>query len=373
MAQRGVIAVGDGPAATVIIKYVGSNTDIGSMVNWYLVKRLGQSFLVFLIGVTITFVLYRLMPGNPAEVMRSQLIAQAVEQGGALSDRELRRINKQVELRTNINPELPIWQAYINYMGDVLRLDFGESIRHSEPVFQLLFKRMPWSIFLSIYSLALGTTAALILGAAMAHLEATKFDVGLSVFSIVNTTIPYYITAIVLIIIFAIHLGWFPNIGRYDETLEPGFNIPFMLSVMHHGTLPILSGFFASFAGSLGFRANCIREKGKEYIRLARFRGIQESRIAIRYVGRNALLPIYTGIMLGLSGLFGSSIILEIIFNYRAVGLTTFGALKNRDYPLLMGAFIFYTTITLIGIFIADVTYSIIDPRVKTGDERESF
>ncbi|MFB6194560.1 MAG: ABC transporter permease [Haloplanus sp.] len=339
----------------------------------YYLKRIAQTVVVFFIAVTVTFVLYRMLPFGPVEIMRVQFMQQ-FSTGGSPTPEQLQRINNLVEVYTGINPAEPLWKEYLNYMSNVfLQLDFGKSIFKGRPVFDMLFSAMPWSIFISVYGLALGTTVSLLLGAAMAYAEGSKFDTGLTVFSIVNTTVPYYIVAIILLIVFSFNLGWFPSGGRVTQGTTPGLNYPFIAGLLEHATLPILSSFVAGFGGALAYRGNCIREMGKGYIRVARLRGLSRGRISIRYVGRNALLPVYTSLMMGIASVFGSSIILETIFNYPAMGFVTFNALMNRDYPVIMGAFIFFTAITLLGILIADLTYGIIDPRVKGGGERESF
>lgn len=339
----------------------------------YYLKRVGQSIFVFFVTVTVTFALYRMLPFGPVEMMRVNLMNQLVEQGNP-SPEQVEKINRMVEAYTGINPDQPWYVAYYEYLYDiVVYQDFGVSIIKREPVFQILSKALPWSLFISIYGLALGTTVSLLLGAAMAYSEGSRFDSGMTVVSIINTTIPYYIVAIMALIVFSFNLGWFPSGGRMTQGTTPGFNYPFIAGIVEHAALPILSSFIAGFGGALAFRGNCIREMGKGYIRLARLRGISQGRIAIRYVGRNALLPIYTSIMMGIASLFGSSIILETIFNYPAMGFVTFQALMARDYPLIMGAFIFFTTITLLGILVADLTYGIIDPRVKGGADRESY
>lgn len=339
----------------------------------YYLKRVGQSILVFLVAVTVTFALYRMLPFGPVEMMRVQLMNQLVEQGNP-TDAQIARVNQLVEAYTGINPDQPWYVAYVDYLrGIVLYQDFGVSITKREPVFDILFDALPWSIFISVYGLALGTTVSLLLGAVMAYKEGSVFDTGMTVFSIANTTVPYYIVAILALVVFSFNLGWFPSGGRMTRGTTPGLNYPFIAGVVEHAALPILSSFIAGFGGALAFRGNCIREMGKGYIRVAQLRGVSQGRIAIRYVGRNALLPVYTSIMMGLASLFGSSIILETIFNYPAMGFVTFEALMDVDYPLIMGAFIFFTFVTLLGILIADLTYGIIDPRVKGGGDREAY
>ena len=340
----------------------------------YYIERVAQAVVVLFTVVTLAFFLFRLMPLSPYEIILTRVREQVAARGGSLSEAQLEAVRQSVQAQTNVAPDAPLWRQYVQYMTSVFQLDFGESSRFGGPVFDVLFWRMPWSIFISVYGLALGTTVSLILGAIMANREGTLFDKGLTVYTIVNNTIPYYVIAVVLLIIFAYNFGWFPRGGRYDSlTTTPGFNLPFMRSVVMHAALPIGSTFLAGFGGALAYRGNCIREKGKGYIRVARLRGINESRVALRYVGRNSLLPVYTGLLMSLSGIFGSSIILEELFNYQAVGYITFQALQYRDYNLMLGSLMFFAAITLLGILIADLTYGVIDPRVKEGGDRESF
>nr|WP_255666238.1 ABC transporter permease [Haladaptatus sp. DYF46] len=315
-----------------------------------------------------------MLPFGPVEMVRNHLMQQMIEQGSSPSPQQMERINAMVRTYTGIDPSKPWYVAYYDYLRNIIVYqDFGRSIFKNRPVFDILFEAMPWSLFISIYGLALGTTVSLLLGAVMAYNEGSTFDTGMTIFSIANTTVPYYIVAILSLIVFSFSLGWLPSGGRMDPNTTAGLNLPFIVGVVKHAILPVFSSFIAGFGGALAFRGNCIREMGEGYIRVARLRGISQGRIAIRYVGRNALLPVYTSIMMGVAGIFGSSIILETIFNYPAMGLVTYNALLNRDYPLIMGSFIFFTSVTLLGILVADLTYGVIDPRVKGGSEREAY
>jgi peptide/nickel transport system permease protein len=339
-------------------------------MNYY-VKRIGQAVFTLFTVLTISFFMYRLLPGGPIEVMRQQMIQRAMEEGGRV---DIQRINHLVEVYTGIQPNEPIYVQYFNYIRDiVLYQDFGKSIWKNEPVFSLLFKAMPWTVFISIYGLFLGFTSNILLGAFMAYKEGGRFDKSMSTLATITTSVPYYVVAILMLAYLSFEWGLFPTGGRYNPSTTPGFNWPFMASVIHHAILPILTGFVVGFGGgALSMRGNSIRVLGEDYIRVARLRGIGQYRIATRYVTRNAILPMYTTLMIGLSAIFNGSIIMEKIFNYPGVGWYTFGALQNRDYPLLMGIFIFFTTIILLGVLIADFTYGLIDPRANTGD-RDSF
>lgn len=343
------------------------------MGSSYYVKRVAHAVAVFFLVTTIAFALFRLMPFGPVEMVRIRLMQQ-MSQSGSFSQQELARINQMVQTYTNINPDRPIYLAYLDYLKQVfLHQDLGRSFHFSAPVTDVLANRMQWSIFISVYGLALGRTASLLLGAGMAYKEGSRFDRVLTGVSILNRTVPFYVVGIAMLIVFAFNLGWFPDGGLYNRDYAAGVNVAFMGSVVRHAALPIAASFVAAFGGALAYRGNCVRELGKGYIRVAHLRGVDDSRIAIRYVGRNSLLPVYTSIVIGIAAVFSSSIILEQIFDYPAMGYATFEALVNRDYPLLMGSFLFFTALTLLGVLVADLTYGIIDPRVKGGGERESF
>lgn len=341
----------------------------------YYVRRVGQAVLTLFAATTLTFVMYRLMPGGPVDSLRQELMmgdTSDFASGGSSRDPE--EVNRLIELHTGIAPDLPLHVAYYEYIRDLfLYQDFGVSIYYSEPVFDILFRAMPWSIFVSVYGLLLGFAITIVLGAIMAYKEGGRFDKAMTVVIIVLDSIPYYVAAIVMLSTLAFGLGWFPTGGRVYSDADPGFNLYFMQGVLHHGTLPILSGMIIGFgSGALAMRANSIRVMGADYLRVARLRGLKDSRISIRYIGRNAVLPLYTGFMIGLSSIFSSGVIMERIFTYPGVGWYTFDALMKRDYPLLMGAFIFFTAITVVCILVADLTYGFIDPRASV-DNKESY
>lgn len=336
-------------------------------MNYY-IRRLFQAAFTLFMVIALTFGLYRLMPGGPVEAMQQQMIDDAISQG---QTPDMAYINRLVEIRTNIQPDAPTHIQFYEYMRDIIVYqDFGQSISYSEPVFDILMHAMPWSIFVSVYGLLIGFTANILLGAVMAYYEGGRFDSGSTMVAIVLNSIPYYVGAVIMLAFLAFSWDLFPTGGRYWASAEPGFNVEFMLGVLHHGALPIMSGVLIGFGGTaLSMRGNCIRVMGSNYLRVARLRGLSDSRIATRYVGRNAILPLYTGFMIGLAAIFSSSIIMEQIFTYPGVGWYTFDALNNRDYPLLMGILIFFSTVTVTGVLIADMTYGLIDPRASTSDK----
>jgi len=338
------------------------------MANYY-VERVGQSVLTVLTVISLSFVLIRLMPGGPAEFLRSQLIRQ---QQGSASETQL---NQLVNIYIGIDPSKSIFEQYVDYMTGILTGDFGRSFLFGEPVTATLGEALPWTVFLFSIGLTLTFASGIALGAIMAYAEGSRFDVSMSSVATFLNSIPFYVVAIILVYFLGYIAGVFPTGGKYNyDTVSPGLSIAFFSSVAYHAILPIFSLVITGFGGwALSMRGNSIQVLGEDYLRVARLRGLPSRRIALRYVGRNALLPLYTGILLSIGFILGGSVILEQIFQYQGVGYYLFQAIEGRDYPLLMGGFIMLTTATVIGILIADLTYGLIDPRASSGDSRESY
>lgn len=338
----------------------------------YYVRRIAQAIFTMLSGLFLTYALYRIIPGSPLDAIVADLIERQRRNGGRIDTEQVARMAEQM---TGINPDKPIIIGFYDYVaGIVLRGDFGTSILYQDPVFDILFRAMPWSIFLSVYGLMLGITATILVGVLMAWHEGTKIDQGGTVLILLVNSIPYYVGAIVMLSFLAFQWGLFPTGGRAPRAATPGFNLEFMLGIMYHGALPIMTTFLLGFAaGAIGMRANTVSIVGSDYLRSARLRGVSTNRILTRYLTRNAILPLYTGWVIGIGALFASNVITEQIFQYQGAGWFLFESAVNQDYPLVMGSFIFFGGVTVLGILIADLTYGLIDPRAESGATRETF
>lgn len=337
------------------------------MAHWA-VKRLGQAVLTIFVVFNLSFVLIRLMPGGPEDYIRTQLMGP--EQGTV--DQE--RVNQLVELYTNIRPSEPLVVQYVDYMVSLAMGDLGVSISADKPVAELLAGALPWTLLIMSVSLLITFSTGIVLGAIMAYYEGERFDVAMTLVSTVQQSMPYYVAAILLVYFLAYQSGWFPTTGRYPSGVEPGFTVDFVVGALYHATLPIVSLIVTGFAGaSLSMRGNAISVLGSDYIRVAHLRGLSPTRISLRYVMRNAILPMYTGLLLGIGFMFGGSIILEQIFAYRGLGWYTFRGVAARDYPLMMGGFIIITLSVVFAMIIADLTYGLVDPRAEGEGNREAY
>ncbi|MDS0300635.1 ABC transporter permease [Halogeometricum sp. S1BR25-6] len=340
------------------------------MATNYLAKRFGQAILTLVATVTLSFVLYHAMPGSPTESLKNVILSQQAGTGGSTVN--LERLNRLVALYTNVQPDQPLYIQFYQYFSSIIfEQDLGTSIYENKPVTALIFERVPWSMFISVYAMVVGYSLSIVIGAVMAFKEKSRFDSVSSVVLIGLNSVPYYIVGILLIYFFAIQMSWFPYGGRVSSSVTAGFNVPFMRSIVMHAALPILSMSMLGLGGALTMRGNSVRVLGEDYLRVAKLRGLRGSRIATQYVGRNAILPMYTQFMIGIAGVFSSAVIVEQIFSYPGVGLLMYNAIQTQDYPLLMGSLIIFTTVTVVAIFIADLTYGFVDPRISAGADNE--
>ncbi|QLH82052.1 ABC transporter permease [Halosimplex pelagicum] len=336
-------------------------------MNYYL-KRVLRSGVTLYVVITLTFALTRLMPGGPADFVKAKIRRNNPAARPA-------QINRMVEQYIAVQPDSPLWQQYINYFVSIFQFDFGTSFFYNRPVLNIYAEALPWTLFIMGVALIISLAISIALGAFLAYKEGSDLDYALSTFSVVMNSIPYYIAGVFLIVIFAYTFEIFPSGNRTSLGIEAGFTLNYFLDILWHATLPIASVVITAFGGrALRMRGNSIRVLGEDYIRVARLRGLRSGRIRLQYVARNAVLPIYTSIMIQIGFMMGGSIILEEIFQYPGVGYYFFRSISSRDYPLMMGGFLIITIAVVVAVMIADLTYGLIDPRASSGgDSHEAF
>lgn len=316
-------------------------------------------------AVTLTFVLIRLLPGGPIAYLRSQLARQG---------RDPSRAEELAGFYLNYDPHKTMPERYADYLLGVLHLDFGYSIWFQDPVSEIVLPAIPWTVFLTASALAISFTVGIIGGALMAYRAGTKTDTVFSGLFVFLNSIPFYVIAIFLLYVLGYRLHLFPTGGKYAENIVPGPNPLFVTSLTYHAVLPVASLVLAGFGGrAISMRANSISELGADYVRVGQLRGLPSRKIAVEYVGKNAILPMYTGLLIAIGGLFGGSVILETIFSYPGVGWYVFKGIGARDYPLMMAGFILITFGTLVGVVFADLSYGKIDPRAGVASNRETY
>lgn len=328
-------------------------------MHW-VVKRVVQGGLTALAAISIAFFLTHSLPGGPMDHLRAVLRQQA---GGQANPE---RLNAMVEAYTNIRPDTPLYVQYFDYVTSVLQGDLGQSIFYSRPVMDILASVLPWTLFVMGTAMIFTFIFGISMGTFQAYYEGTRMDkIATGVFVALNS-IPYYIAGLVFIYVFGYILGWFPVHGRVASGVTPEEPIRFIFSALYHAILPIASVVVTGVGGwSVTMRGNSISVLGENYMEVGRLRGLPRSRLTLEYIGRNAVLPLYTSLMIAIGFIFGGSVILERIFVYPGVGYYMVEAINTRDYQLMMGAFLIITLAVVVGIFIADLTYGVIDPRIQ--------
>ncbi len=315
--------------------------------------------------VTLTFGIIRLLPGGPLVQLRAQLIRQGVDPS---------EIEGIIETYQNLRPNEPIYVQYVDYVSSLLVGDMGQSFRYGKPVSAIVGDALPWTVFVMVTATLILFAIAIVWGAVMAYKEGSTLDTVSSAVSILFSTVPFYVFAIVLVVLLGYRAGLFPTANRTSPGAMDPYTIEFVVDALHHAILPITS-VVVTQAGlqALAMRGNSIQVLGEDYVRVARLRGLSDSRISVRYVARNAILPMYTGFLTLIGFNLGGSVILEEVFTYPGIGYYMFAALEARDYPLMMGVFLIITTALVLAVFVADLTYGKIDPRVETGDSSEAY
>jgi peptide/nickel transport system permease protein len=342
-------------------------------MNYYVERSLQALFTVWAV-LTITFVLTRWMPGGPLDFIRAAMVAGDLGPtgGGQItgSTERLQQFDELAKAYVNIAPSAPLHEQYFTWLTQTLQGDMGRSVWFNEPVEDILVPAIPWTVFLGAVSVLISFVTRVVIGAALAYREGSWFDIGSTTALLWAHSIPFFLVGIILLYLTAYQWSVFPTGGRLNPAVDPGLNWPFISGVLNYAFLPVVSLAWASFgAGAIAMRANSIQVLGEDYLRVANLRGIATKRIATLYVARNAILPMYTQMLIQLGYIFAGSIFIESIFNYKGVGFYIFRAIQARDYPLMMGGFILITVTLVIALYVADLTYGMIDPRVKRDSE----
>lgn len=326
----------------------------------YYIRRTARIPLTVLAVLTLTFGLIRLLPGGPYTQLRLELLQRGLPP---------EQVNAQIQVLLNVRPDAPFWQQYLNYITGFLTGDLGTSISLSEPVGSVIARALPWTVFLVLSSLALMFIFGVLLGAFMAYWEGSRFDKISSGVSIFTMSIPYFIYAVLFVWLLGYIWGLFPTSGAVAREVEASLSIEYITSVLYHAALPIIS-FTIPQVGSwaLSMRGNSIQILGEDFVEVGRLRGLSDRRLATQYVAQNAILPLYTGLLLLIGFRLGGTVVLETIFSYPGIGYYMIEAVNASDYPLMMGCFAVITITVVVAVYVADMTYGLIDPRVSAGE-----
>jgi peptide/nickel transport system permease protein len=323
-------------------------------------RRLALLVATIFFAMTLTFLIIHLMPGDPVENMALNLVK---DEG---VDYETAYRNAKSML--NYDPDIPVYQQYGKYVTGLLSGNLGVSLQYKKPVIDIIAGALPWTLLILSISLLLSFLIGILAGMYIAWKRKTILDPILSVYASIVGSIPEYVIAFLLIIVFAMRLQWFPSRGSYGSDVVPGFNLAFLISVFLHMFL-IVAAYVIDGIGhwAINMKGNAMNTLGEDYIMSARARGLTDGRIVTQYVGRNAMLPLVTHLAISFGLIFGGSPIIERLFVYPGIGFYMNQAIANRDYLLMQGLFLMVTVTVVFAIFFAELLYSALDPRVRRG------
>ena len=330
----------------------------------WIVKRIVRALVAIFLVLTLTFLLLRLMPGNPIDMLLYQLMFTR--------GMDPLQATEFVRVYYGILPSGPIYLQYLDYLRNLLSGNLGLSITVSPrtPVNSLIVSMLPWTLLVLSIGITISFSIGILLGMFLAYRRGGKLDSTLSTTFSVLSGIPSYVGALAMLLIFAMTLRIFPPGGTYSSNVTPGWNIYFIGDVLYHAALPILTYVILSFGGwAITMKNVTISVLGEDYVLAAEARGLKKRRITISYVGRNAILPMFTSLAISLGNAFGGSLFIEQIFTYTGIGYLTYLGLANYDYPILQGCFLLTTISVIVANFIADIGYSFLDPRIKLGEK----
>jgi peptide/nickel transport system permease protein len=314
-------------------------------VTQYIIRRLLYALFIVWGCATIIFFMLRLVPGDPVSVML----------GGEYSP------EAEAQLKKNLALDKPVYTQYVTWMGNVLQGDLGKSIATKEPVTRAIGRAMPKTLSITILAFIIGIVIAVPMGVLAALKRDRPFDYAASISTFAGISLPTFWFGIVFILIFAVKLSWLPSVGYVplSEGLWPWFE---------HLLLPALAAGVGQAAILMRFvRAGLLEVMGSDYIRTARAKGLSERRVIVGHAMRTALIPVVTVAGLSLAGLLGGLVITETVFSISGIGRLLTSAIFSKDYPIVQGVLLLITMIFVLANLLVDLTYSVLDPRIRYG------
>lgn len=321
-------------------------------------KKILMAIFTILISLVIVFGVIQSMPGDPVDILAQEIVKSENLPYDLAYARAIATLN--------YDPSMPLIERFMDYVKGILSGDLGTSLAYKKPVIEIIQGALPWTLLILTVSLACSFTVGILLGIYIAWKQKKSLNAALTVYQSVFGSIPDYIVAYLLVFIFAVTLGLFPSKGAYSSNVTPGFNVSFILDVMKHAFLPVLSYFVTTVAAwTVGMRANAVTVLGEDYLTYANVRGLSNRRILIHYVGRNAVLPMITSLAVTFGLMFGGSPLIENLFLYPGVGYYLNMAIARRDYPLMQGMFLIIIIMVVFSSLLAEFLYKVFNPRLR--------
>lgn len=322
----------------------------------YIFKRIMYMIFVFAVMSVILFFLYNLIPGDPAraevEAFKDKLTPQEYQL-------------KYEEARKRLGLDDPQYVRYAKWISKVVQGDLGMSSTFKKPVTDVIKTPLKVTVFINIFSISLAFLITIPLGIICAIKKHSVFDKVVQVVTIIGYSIPVFIFGLLFIYVFAVKLRWLPVSGMNTPNFQ-GTRWEMFADTMKHLTLPLAVLTLSSLGGLTRYvRAAMGDALTMDCIKTARAKGLKERVVILSHAWRNALLPIITLLIGWIMSVFAGSLIVERMFNINGMGKFFYDSLVKQDYNVTLAIQLFYVVLALVGNLITDISYGIVDPRVR--------
>lgn len=325
----------------------------------YLLRKLGFYAAALWVALTVNFLIPRLMPGDPVDIMLSKLATKGPVTAATRT---------AVEAMLGSDSDAPLWSQYLSYLSALLHGDLGTSVAYfPTSVSTVIGQTLPWTVGL----IGLATVISFVLGVGLGVFAGWRRGTWLDNLIPLTTmlqSVPYFWLALLLLFLFGSIWQWFPLNGGYDvyTFAGPEWSWGFVQSVLYHGTLPALTIVISSIGGwMLGMRNMMVSTLAEDYVLTAEAKGLRPGRIRFAYAARNAVLPSVAGFAISLGFVVAGSIVTESVFSYPGIGSSLLIAVNSNDYALMQGVFLVITVSVLGANLLVDLLYGLIDPRTR--------
>ncbi len=315
----------------------------------FFIRRAIQSLLLILILIIVNFLLIHLAPGDPVHLL-----------AGQSGDEKYYEF-----IRAKFGLNQPLTTQLWTYLSSVLRGDLGYSLGYQQPVLRVILERIPATLLLMLSAILLSTTAGVVLGVEAARRENSFIDRAINTVALLGYSIPSFSIGLLLLIVFALHLGLFPaqNMSSVNQELT---GLTFLLDVLRHLTLPAATLAIVQFAQIMRLtRTQMLTVLRENFITTARAKGLTERQVVYGHALRNAMIPLVTILGSDFGTLLSGAVLVETVFAWPGLGRLLIDSIAMRDYPVLMGIFLMISISVAVANLCTDIVYSLLDPRIK--------
>lgn len=316
----------------------------------YIIRRLIQAVVMLFVMSVVFFLLIHAIPGGPDRVLFSPKLPAAA----------------RIQLRHQFGLDQPLYVQYLNWLTQVLHGNFGTSFVDNQPVMSDIGARVPATLELFIIGMGFALIVAILLGVFSAVRQYSLTDYTVTVLAYFGISMPVFFFGLVLQEIFAVQLGWFPDLGRASVDQTGFTSLEIFEDYAVHLVLPVLMFSLLFIAvWSRYLRSSMLDVVKQDYIRTARAKGLSGRVVFFRHALRNALIPLITQVAIDFGGIAAGAVITEGIFAWPGLGQLFLASLTNRDYPVILAMLIFITAAVIAANLIADILYGVVDPRIR--------